>query len=467
MILPYFWFWTSFVILLVSHAERIEGQVAPACSVNCTLVSLDRAGCEFTDIPNCLCTNDTLQYDLSLCVFGACNQTEQITASEIFREQLCKDVPYPSRSSEIVRAEIILAAFTFPMIALRLISRVWIAQRVWWDDWMVLFSGTLMIPMSTIPIYTSYHGLGKHIWNIPAENSQQLQLLYFIATIIYVLVQNLAKLSILLLYLRIFPGAKFRVVTKCAIIWQLIHTIIYISILIFQCSPVQSAWHYTLDRKCVDLRAMVLSGAFFSIFEDIFIILLPISELKGLKMSKRKRTALCAMFALGSVACVTSMIRLKYVWYYKVTIDDTWYNVDAVIWSDLEAYTAVICSCLMAIRPLLMKCFPVLFPSTRDSDTESGRGRYGSRQTWMTKAGPLWSGSSGSKNGTRSGLRLISTDSRVGHNSGVLGERASQESTNVLRGGREKKRSAEVIELDDAIWDRENAIGDGGPIRGG
>ena len=125
--------------------------------------------------------------------------------------------------------------------------------------------------------------------------------LYFIATIIYVLVQNFAKLSILLLYLRIFPTPNFRVIVKVAITWQILHAILYVFILIFQCSPVQSSWHFTLDRKCVDLRAMVLTGAFFSMFEDIFIILLPISELKSLNLGLRKRIALCFMFSLGSV----------------------------------------------------------------------------------------------------------------------------------------------------------------------
>lgn len=59
-------------------------------------------------------------------------------ASEILRDELCLEVPQPSRSAEIVRTEIILTAITFPIIALRLISRVWVARKVWWDDWMVV-----------------------------------------------------------------------------------------------------------------------------------------------------------------------------------------------------------------------------------------------------------------------------------------------------------------------------------------
>jgi hypothetical protein len=41
---------------------------------------------------------------------------------------------------EIIRTEIILATFTFPIVILRLVSRVWIAHRLWWDDWMVVLA---------------------------------------------------------------------------------------------------------------------------------------------------------------------------------------------------------------------------------------------------------------------------------------------------------------------------------------
>ena len=46
-----------------------------------------------------------------------------------------------------------------------------------------------------------------HFLILYVANSAQL---YYVSQIIYVVVQNAAKLSILLLYLRIFPGARFR-----------------------------------------------------------------------------------------------------------------------------------------------------------------------------------------------------------------------------------------------------------------
>jgi hypothetical protein len=43
-------------------------------------------------------------------------------------------------------------------------------------------------------------------------------------------------------------------------------------------------------------------------------------------------------------------------------------NVDAVIWSVLESFTAVICASLMCLRPLIVKFLPSAFPTTHISD---------------------------------------------------------------------------------------------------
>lgn len=53
---------------------------------------------------------------------------------------MCKGVPQQSRSGEVIRVSIIVAAFGFPMVILRLISR-YISTNIWWDDWAVIAAG--------------------------------------------------------------------------------------------------------------------------------------------------------------------------------------------------------------------------------------------------------------------------------------------------------------------------------------
>ncbi|KAH8787231.1 hypothetical protein BGZ57DRAFT_134326 [Hyaloscypha finlandica] len=370
MVLLFFPFVASFlgVIILQGNCATAQSQ-PPPCSVNCTITILSNAGCQLADIKSCLCTNEILQYELVVCVVSSCNRADQMIATQIFQDEICLGAPFPSRQAEIIRAEIILAVFTFPIVILRLISRVWIAHKLWWDDWMVILATVLMVPNTVIPIYTAYHGFGVHVWNVRVQDQIPSQQLYYVAQIFYALIQNIAKFSILFLYLRIFPTPQFRLAVKLSMVVIVCHTIAFTIGIGMQCLPVDSLWDLTIHGKCIDLNVFAISGAALSIFYDIVIMLLPISELKGLNLTLNKRIALCFMFALGSFACVTSMVRLKYLKDFKNTIDASWESTDVVLWSDIEICTAIICSCLMCIRPLLAKCFPALFASSNVSST--------------------------------------------------------------------------------------------------
>ncbi|OBT61625.1 hypothetical protein VE03_08860 [Pseudogymnoascus sp. 23342-1-I1] len=226
----------------------------------------------------------------------------------------------------------------------------------------------LMVPMVVIPIYNATLGFGRHFWDVRPENVISLRKLYYISQVFYLLVQGLAKVSILLLYLRIFPDIKFRRIIHVALVWMACRTIIFVCVVVFQCIPVAHSWDQSVAGKCADQQAFVYAGAAVSIFEDIVIMFLPVYELHGLTLSLKKRLVLVFMFALGSFASITSIIRLKYIVSYGTTIDLTYANVDPVIWSILESFTAVICACLICLRPLIVKIMPKSFPSSEMSE---------------------------------------------------------------------------------------------------
>jgi hypothetical protein len=150
--------------------------------------------------------------------------------------------------------------------------------------------------------------LKTHSYSVRYESSYQLFAsgclplqLYYVSQILYVVVQGLAKFSILFLYLRIFLHKGFRLVLKLAIGWMMCQTVAFVIVVSFQCTPIKSVWDITVQGKCINSQAFVYSAAAFSIFEDFVIMLLPIWELKALKLDLRKRVALGFMFALGSL----------------------------------------------------------------------------------------------------------------------------------------------------------------------
>lgn len=84
-------------------------------------------------------------------------------------------------------------------------------------------------------------------------------------------------------------------------VWIVAQTIAFVIVVSFQCMPVDSYWNTTIPRKCLDSQAFVYSAAGVSIFEDFWIMFLPVWELKALKLDLRKKITLGFMFALGSL----------------------------------------------------------------------------------------------------------------------------------------------------------------------
>lgn len=383
----------SFVSLLSIVLAQVNLQLAlqelPVCAVKCAGQTLPPAGCALEDISSCLCTNTTLQSQLSICVQTSCNRTEQYSTISVSQNLICKGAPQQSRSAEVIRITIIISSVAFLVVILRLCSRYFVA-KIWWDDWAIIAAAVSILSMTVCAIYCAANGFGKHAWDIPPGNIDTILELYYIGQILYVLAQNLTKISILLLFLRIFLDEHFRLVTKIAIAWMVCHIIGFFMAVTLQCIPVRAVWDPTQKGKCVSSSMMVAAGAACSIFEDVVIILLPVREIKYLNLGPRKRLAIILMFSLGSFACITSMIRLKYLTSYSVrSLDPSWDSVDIVIWSIIETYTALICANMITIKPLLAKYIPSIFQNTpADSQTPSFSSSR-TKSTWDPLGQPL------------------------------------------------------------------------------
>jgi hypothetical protein len=58
-------------------------------------------------------------------------------STNFLQKEICVGVPKPSRSEEVIRDVIIIAAVTFPTVLLRFLSRSLVSSKIWWDDYAV------------------------------------------------------------------------------------------------------------------------------------------------------------------------------------------------------------------------------------------------------------------------------------------------------------------------------------------
>ncbi|KAF9879492.1 integral membrane protein [Colletotrichum karsti] len=329
----------------------------PNCALPCVTTDLINGGCSLTKVSaltDCLCPNIQLQANLSTCVQIKCFFDDQTRAAQL-QTELCAAYPKESRSNEAKVIAICLSVITFPVVGLRCLSRWLVTKQLWWDDAMVVIATVLLAAMAGVQIAGTNIGFGLHYWNVDPSASVKLIQLFYAGQQLYILVQVFAKISILLLFSRLFSASRwFQLTIRYFIGFLVLHGVVFMFVVIFECYPISSIWDLSdPNRSCRDITAIAYSGAGFSIVEDFCILLLPIPELLTLQLSKRKKAMVVFIFSLGSFACVTSMVRLKFLIRFSTTFDVTWDNIDIVIWSLVEVFCAILCASLPALRPLM------------------------------------------------------------------------------------------------------------------
>lgn len=121
--------------------------------------------------------------------------------------------------------------------------------------------------------------------------------------ITYGLTITAVKLSVLLLYRRIFGTVMFKraiLVTGFLCIAWLCGNIFTV---LFLCYPMSAAWDLRLifSNRCRDFRAFLVGISATNLLLDVFILCMPLPSVWNLNLSTRKKLQVSALFLLGSL----------------------------------------------------------------------------------------------------------------------------------------------------------------------
>lgn len=133
------------------------------------------------------------------------------------------------------------------------------------------------------------------------ENVFEYKRLLYAINLIYVPTPATIKLSILLLYRRIFTGKLFTQINyslgAILIIWCVVMEILGI----INCLPINAYWDPSVNGKCLSFRDYSIGYAALNIFTDIAILILPMPMIWRLQLPTFQKVALTCNFLLGSL----------------------------------------------------------------------------------------------------------------------------------------------------------------------
>ncbi|RAL02565.1 uncharacterized protein BO80DRAFT_403124 [Aspergillus ibericus CBS 121593] len=272
----------------------------------------------------------------------------------------------PSQETLIIGMGTALVALMVLAVTIRIWVRIRILKIWGADDTTILPAACGAI--SFIVIYTQgfQYGLGRHVWDVPKSMlSPRLTLLVslcsnetpirqtinerevLIANTTYPFTACFTKLSILLLYRRLFPVHRERYAIWTGI-W--LFTILYSVLTILsaiRAAKCDNNIPWTNPQPYCTFAATTLAKwtSVLNVLSDFYVLLLPIPAIVALKLSVRRKVGVLVVFASGLCVCAASLARLIHLFIDSENHDFFWNEATIALSGMNEINIGIIVAC--------------------------------------------------------------------------------------------------------------------------
>jgi hypothetical protein len=157
------------------------------------------------------------------------------------------------------------------------------------------------------------NGMGLHADEVEPARIVMMAKWLLVAEILYAWNLGWTKISLLLMYYRIFHVPYFKkmawAVGGFVMAWVVCITFLFI----FICVPVQKLWYPDLPGHCINQVGTWIANASSTIFTDLAILFLPIPQIWKLQLRTTEKMGLTCAFGLGFlyvVLCFSNLASL-------------------------------------------------------------------------------------------------------------------------------------------------------------
>ncbi|KAG5659609.1 hypothetical protein KAF25_002168, partial [Fusarium avenaceum] len=336
----------------------------PDCAVKCLIEAVAASPCSSTNT-TCICTTSSLQDEAETCIRSSCT-VKQALFTQNTTMTAC-GAPVRNREREYIATALAFCVPANLLILLRILFKLYEANSFQADDYMIsatLVSGVLGAVVNICGV--AANGLGRDIWTIEFGQITNFAKFFYIMTILYTLTLNLLKLSMLVFFLRLFPSSvcpRAYKVTMATTVFIALFTFAFLMIGLFPCSPVNFfwwGWDGEHSGSCVNMQAVAWSFAIIGILLDIWMLAIPLSQVRSLKLSPLKMLGVGLMFLVGIVMTIVSIIRLQFLQRFHLDSQNpTWDYYEISKWSTIEITVGMICVCLPSLRLMLTRLYQI------------------------------------------------------------------------------------------------------------
>ena len=196
------------------------------------------------------------------------------------------------------------AALTISTLLFALRTHVRLAIKHQWilEDWMCCASWIGLIAFCASMTTTTEKYSAVHKWESTSPEVHKALYWVNLTSVLYGVSILCTKLSILLLYRRVFlpyRGSPFdwvlRVFMTLLCIFYLTTTVLKIC----ECRPRARIWDKSLKGSCISVSTLLNASGLFNTTTDFLILLVPVKAVWKLQMGRKRKLAVVLIFTVG------------------------------------------------------------------------------------------------------------------------------------------------------------------------
>ncbi|OAA58172.1 Extracellular membrane protein, 8-cysteine region, CFEM [Cordyceps fumosorosea ARSEF 2679] len=278
------------------------------------------------------------------------------------------DAPVRDKTARYNVMAIVLGVLTNLLVAVRLLYKQFLSARraLTWDDHAILVAALLGVAATVINVRgLTAAGMGRDVWTLTPQQLDRFGAFFYAMEVIYLAEITCVKLSLSAFYLYVFPGERARTLLWGTVVFNVASGVAFVVAGIFQCTPVSFFWKRYTDvearGRCIDINAFGWAHAAIGIAVDVWLIAIPLSQLRKLQLHWKKKVGVTLMFLLGTFVTVVSILRLQSLIYLARSYNPTWDQWLVAWWSTIEVHVGIICASLPTLRLVLVRMCPRVF----------------------------------------------------------------------------------------------------------
>ncbi|KAI2601708.1 hypothetical protein GGR54DRAFT_647121 [Hypoxylon sp. NC1633] len=193
------------------------------------------------------------------------------------------------------------------VVALRCYARSLTVTKYDAGDWLVIAALIGQIVAGGVAIGSVQQaGVGHHVEYLLETNPEAVTTFFKYLVVLstwYATTEGLAKLSICLLYKRLFPGRWTLTIINTTMVVLVFALVAGGLADLFGCTPFSAHWGTAEEQAahCIDTEALFVWGSFPDIFTDVVLLILPLPIVWNLNASIGMKIGLIVTFLFGSM----------------------------------------------------------------------------------------------------------------------------------------------------------------------